>query len=67
LSLLREGRTVRTDRWRYTEWLNGAVELYDEEPDPHEYHNLADESRWTATRAELASLLKAGWRAARPK
>lgn len=40
------GRSVRTNRWRYTEWgVAGSrgVELYDEINDPSEMRNLADE------------------------
>src|SRR6185436_14805326 len=38
------GRTVRTARWRCTEWNEGAsgIELYDHDNDPHEYTNLAN-------------------------
>jgi iduronate 2-sulfatase len=37
------GRTLRTERWRYTEWNEGAngLELYDHQNDPHEFQNLA--------------------------
>ncbi|MBA3296118.1 MAG: sulfatase [Acidobacteria bacterium] len=37
------GRTIRTERWRYTEWDEGraGTELYDHDIDPHEYRNLA--------------------------
>ncbi len=39
------GRSVRTERYRYTEWNEGrdGVELYDHQTDPHEWHNLADD------------------------
>ena len=42
-----QGRSVRTDRWRYTEWDGGkrGVELYDHDNDPHEWKNLAHDSR----------------------
>jgi len=39
-----DGHSIRTDRWRYTEWGNSGVlgaELYDHEIDPHEFTNLA--------------------------
>jgi uncharacterized sulfatase len=35
------GQSVRTDRWRFTQWSDGAQELYDEERDPEENHNVA--------------------------
>jgi hypothetical protein len=38
------GRTIRTDRYRYTEWGKEGkygVELYDYKTDPDEYINLA--------------------------
>jgi uncharacterized sulfatase len=37
------GCSIRTDRWRYTEWAEGkeGVELYDHWADPMEFDNLA--------------------------
>lgn len=37
------GCSIRTDRWRFTEWAEGAsgVELYDHWADPMEFDNLA--------------------------
>lgn len=37
------GCSIRTQRWRYTEWAEGAagVELYDHHADPQEFNNLA--------------------------
>ena len=37
------GRSIRTARWRYTEWAEGdaGVELYDHYGDPGEFENLA--------------------------
>lgn len=39
------GCSIRTQRWRYTEWAEGksGVELYDHHSDPMEFHNLAIE------------------------
>lgn len=62
------GRSVRTERWRFTEWDEGrqGVELYDHETDPQETMNLALDPRHAGTVLELQSLLRAGWRAALP-
>lgn len=49
------GRSVRTARWRYTEWNGGrdGVELYDHDADPHEFTNLASNPRHAETLAGL--------------
>jgi iduronate 2-sulfatase len=53
------GRSVRTDRWRYTEWGGGklGVELYDHKTDPSEYYNLASKPAHRDTIAGLKELL----------
>ncbi len=37
------GCSIRTERWRLTEWAEGSqgIELYDHQSDPMEFHNLA--------------------------
>jgi len=54
------GRTVRTDRWRYTEWAGGAAgaELYDHASDPHEFTNLASRPGFSGRRTILRQLLE---------
>jgi len=54
------GRSVRTARWRYTEWDEGraGVELYDHDADPHELVNLSPDPRLTDTVAGLSRLLR---------
>ena len=59
------GTSVRTDRWRYTEWGGpDHAELYDHESDPREITNLARDPKHASTAAELSRLMKGGWRAA---
>ena len=54
------GYSVRTERWRYTEWDEGArgVELYDETSDPDELRNLAADPKHRDTVAEMQLLLR---------
>lgn len=52
------GRSLRTDRWRYTEWFDRSRELYDHDADPHEYHNLAGDADWAEKVAELSARIK---------
>ena len=52
------GRSVRTERWRYTEWgETGVVELYDHDADPGEYRNLAADPARAADVRMLKALL----------
>ncbi len=54
------GKSVRTDRWRLTEWDKGkhGTELYDHEKDPNEYTNLADDPAYAKIVQDLRRLLK---------
>lgn len=54
------GISVRTERWRFTEFYNrgGGALLFDESKDPHEMHNLADDPQYASVRAELAKLVE---------
>lgn len=53
------GRTVRTERWRYVEWEDGAVpELFDHDADPGEWKNLAADPAQAATVKRLSGMLK---------
>lgn len=54
------GRSVRTERWRYTEWDDGkeGVELYDHDKDAQELKNLAYDVKHAAKVKELHGLLE---------
>ena len=63
------GRSIRTERWRYTEWRNESgmvigAELYDHQTDQTEWKNLANDAQFAPVRKELAArldkMLKAG-------
>jgi iduronate 2-sulfatase len=53
------GHSVRTERWRYTQWAFGAKgeELYDEANDPRELHNLAPVAKYASTVTQMKALL----------
>ncbi|MBL8173396.1 MAG: sulfatase-like hydrolase/transferase, partial [Bryobacterales bacterium] len=67
--ILFTGRTIRTERWRYTEWDQGnrGVELYDCLRDPQELDNLAGLSQHASVQSKLKVQLHQGWRAALPR
>ncbi len=53
------GYSIRTERWRYTEWDGGkaGVELYDHVDDPHEWRNIAKEQKYAKVVSDLRKLL----------
>ena len=58
------GRSVRTSRWRYTEWGPDGefgTELYDHDVDKSEYHNQAANPERAGTRSKLKKLLEDGF------
>jgi len=67
------GYSMRTDRYRYTEWRNfktGKVlarELYDYQADPQGNVNMADDPANKDLVTRLSRQLSAGWRGALPK
>ena len=53
------GFGLRTDRWRYIEWSDGSVELYDHGRDPEEWRNVARDPANAKTLADLKAKLAA--------
>jgi uncharacterized sulfatase len=53
------GYSLRTERWRYTEWDGGkaGVELYDHVDDPHEWHNISKDSKYAKVVSDMKRLL----------
>jgi arylsulfatase A-like enzyme len=51
--------SLRTERWRYIRYEDGAEELYDLIKDPNEWDNLERNPEYTAKRKELRELAKA--------
>jgi uncharacterized sulfatase len=57
------GHSVRTERYRYTEWDGGnkGVQFYDYEKDPLESKNLAPDPQYAGKVAELKALVAKHW------
>jgi uncharacterized sulfatase len=57
------GYSVRTERWRYTEWDDGkqGAQLYDHDADPREYANLVDDPKHAKVVEELKALVRKNW------
>jgi uncharacterized sulfatase len=57
------GHTVRTERWRYTEWDNGkqGAQLFDMQSDPNELNDLAADPKHAGTVKELKALIAKNW------
>jgi len=55
----RDGRSVRDERFRYTEWFKGSkgIELYDYKNDPDEINNLSGKKEYALVENKLAKLL----------
>jgi len=54
------GKSVRTERWRYSEWNEGknGQELFDQTKDPFEYTNLAHDEKFAQTVSQMKALLQ---------
>ncbi|MHC4629725.1 MAG: sulfatase/phosphatase domain-containing protein, partial [Planctomycetota bacterium] len=53
----RGNHAIRSERWRYIRYNDGTEELYDCDSDPHEWTNLAGDSRFDLIKQKLAKWL----------
>lgn len=66
------GHTMRTRRYRYTEWKDVktgkllARELYDHMEDPQENINVIDDPKYSAAIKKLRQMMKVGWKGVVP-
>ena len=52
------GQSVRTERWRYSEWDAGkSGAILDHDSDPHEMKNLANDPQHAKVVTEMKSLI----------
>lgn len=52
-----KNHSIRTGRWRYTRYENGAEELYDKYFDPKEFYNIEDLKSLKPIKEQLEGLL----------
>ena len=55
---------VSDARYRYIRYVDGSEELYDNQADPREYHNIANDASMKPVIARLATALPSNWVAA---
>ena len=48
---------IRDERWRYIRYADGGEELYDEQTDPNDFHNLASEPKFAKEKQRLAQFV----------
>ncbi|HEX3870979.1 MAG TPA: sulfatase [Pirellulales bacterium] len=51
------GRSIRTERWRYSDWETGGALLTDEKNDPHETKNLVKDPKYADVVSDLKGQL----------
>ena len=54
-----DNHSVRDEKWRYTRYKDGSEELFDEEKDGNEFHNLAGNPQYAAVKQRLARAMPA--------
>jgi len=49
--------SIRTEKWRYTVYIDGSEELYDHVKDPEEWTNLAEDTQYEGIKQDLRLVL----------
>lgn len=49
--------SVRTERWRYTRYIDDSVELYDHRKDPEEWNNLSKKPEYAEIKKKMAQYI----------
>jgi len=49
--------SIRTEKWRYTRYIDGSEELYDHVKDPEEWYNLAEDQDHMEKKSELITFI----------
>ncbi|MFC1553670.1 sulfatase [candidate division KSB1 bacterium] len=49
--------SIRTEKWRYTVYIDGSEELYDHSSDPEEWYNLANDQKYEEVKNEMKKLV----------
>jgi iduronate 2-sulfatase len=52
------GQSVRTERWRFTQWSDGSSEMYDHDGDPEETRDVSKRPEHAGIIAEMKTLLR---------
>ncbi|MEM1067496.1 MAG: sulfatase [Planctomycetota bacterium] len=52
-----KNHAVQSERYRYYQYEDGAMELYDHQQDPNEWHNLASDPAMDSTIAQMKKML----------
>jgi len=58
MTFQRGNHAVRSERWRYIRYADGAEELYDHRRDPNEWNNLAGQAEFEPVKRQLAKWLR---------
>ncbi len=53
--------SIRSERYRYSQYPDGTEELFDHRADPHEWKNLASNAKFEPVKKKLATMIPRQW------